>query len=56
MLGAGSAHDGEGGTPNPPAGLGPEEARTPCEAKAAGVAVERRLGLALDTGSFSTVT
>lgn len=40
----------------PPCGLGTEEARMPYGAKAAGVAVERPLGLALEASSFSSVT
>jgi hypothetical protein len=35
-----------------PARLGPEEIGTPCGVTTAGVALERPLGLALDTGSL----
>lgn len=54
LWGAGSAHDGEGGTP--PLLDWAQRKWTLCEAKAAGVAVERPLGLVLDTRSFSAVT
>ena len=39
-----------------PAGLGPEEMGMLREARAAGAAVQRPLGLALDAGSFSVIT